>query len=47
MELTELDQLMRQEYPKMSYNTIYRNIKEFSEIGIVEENQMKMMVKPK
>ncbi|MCZ3393642.1 transcriptional repressor, partial [Enterococcus faecium] len=39
MELTELDQLMRQEYPKMSYNTIYRNIKEFSEIGIVEENQ--------
>lgn len=39
MGLTELDQLMRQEYPKMSYNTIYRNIKEFSEIGIVEENQ--------
>jgi Fur family zinc uptake transcriptional regulator len=39
MELTELDQMMRREYPKMSYNTIYRNVKEFAEIGIVEENQ--------
>jgi Fur family zinc uptake transcriptional regulator len=39
LELTELDQLMRCEYPKMSHNTIYRNVKEFAEIGIVEENQ--------
>lgn len=39
IELTKLDQLMREKYPKMSHNTIYRNVKEFATIGIVEESQ--------
>ncbi|MEE6657964.1 transcriptional repressor [Pediococcus acidilactici] len=39
LELTELDRLMRLEFPKMSHNTIYRNVKEFAALGIVEENQ--------
>lgn len=39
LELTELDRLMRLQFPKMSHNTIYRNVKEFAALGIVEENQ--------
>lgn len=39
LELTELNRLMRLQFPKMSHNTIYRNVKEFAALGIVEENQ--------
>lgn len=35
-EVTEVDKQMRKIYPTMSYNTVYRNLKEFEEIGIIE-----------
>lgn len=40
IEITKLDQLMRKQYPKMSHNTIYRNVKEFQDIGLVEEQKI-------
>lgn len=38
IEVTSIDQFMRQSFPKMSHNTIYRNIAEFTDLGIVERN---------
>ncbi len=34
--MTSIDNFMRQTFPNMSHNTIYRNISEFAELGIVE-----------
>ncbi|WP_172187557.1 Fur family transcriptional regulator [Lentilactobacillus kribbianus] len=36
--VTSIDQFMRQSFPNMSHNTIYRNIAEFTELGIVEKS---------
>lgn len=36
ISLSQLDQKMRLLFPKMSHNTIYRNVKEMQEIGILE-----------
>lgn len=36
LDVTKVDEYLRQLYPGMSHNTIYRNLKEFEEIGIVE-----------
>lgn len=36
IDVTSIDDFMRQSFPKMSHNTIYRNISEFADIGIVE-----------
>jgi len=36
VDVTKVDEYLRQLYPGMSHNTIYRNLKEFEEIGIVE-----------
>lgn len=35
-EVTQVDKHMREIYPTMSYNTVYRNLKEFEQIGIIE-----------
>ncbi|WP_057770081.1 Fur family transcriptional regulator [Lactobacillus selangorensis] len=37
--VTALDAYMRKRYPGMSHNTIYRNVKEFVEAGILEEQE--------
>ncbi|MBA1393222.1 transcriptional repressor [Lactobacillus sp. XV13L] len=34
--LTQLDQHMRTFFPKMSHDTIYRNVKEMQQIGVLE-----------
>lgn len=34
--LTNIDEQIRKLYPGMSHNTVYRNIKEFADAGIVE-----------
>lgn len=39
--VTEVDTHMRRLAPNMSHNTIYRNIKEFAAIGIVETQERK------
>lgn len=36
VEVTSIDNFMRHTFPKMSHNTIYRNISEFADLGIVE-----------
>ena len=36
LDITELDDQMRQIYPGISHNTIYRNLSEFQELGLVE-----------
>ncbi len=36
VEVTSIDDFMRQTFPNMSHNTIYRNISEFADLGIVE-----------
>lgn len=36
-EVTQVDAYMRDFYPGMSHATIYRNIKEFEELGLVEQ----------
>ncbi|WEV39524.1 Fur family transcriptional regulator [Lactobacillus sp. ESL0684] len=36
LSLTQLDKHLRQHFPKMSHDTIYRNVKEMQEIGILE-----------
>lgn len=36
IDVTEIDDYLRQLYPGMSHNTIYRNLKEFESLGIVE-----------
>ncbi|MDF7671871.1 Fur family transcriptional regulator [Lactobacillus sp. ESL0701] len=36
LSLTQLDKHLRQHFSKMSHDTIYRNVKEMQEIGIVE-----------
>lgn len=41
VEVTVVDEFMRQLFPKMSHNTIYRNISEFQELGIVERQVQK------
>lgn len=35
-DVTTVDQYLRELYPGMSHNTIYRNLKEFETLGIVE-----------
>ncbi|PWG00044.1 Fur family transcriptional regulator [Levilactobacillus bambusae] len=35
--VTTVDDFMHREFPGMSHNTIYRNIKEFKECGLVEQ----------
>ena len=37
VSVATVDKYMHEIYPKMSHNTIYRNIKEFEEIGIIEQ----------
>lgn len=37
VDVTVVDDYMRNQYPGMSHNTIYRNIKEFKEMGLVEQ----------
>ncbi len=36
VDVTSIDEFMRKTFPKMSHNTIYRNISEFADLGIVE-----------
>ena len=36
VSVTEIDKHMRQFYPGVSHNTVYRNLEEFQEIGLVE-----------
>ena len=36
LEVTQVDKHMREIYPTMSYNTVYRNLREFEQIGIIE-----------
>lgn len=36
ISITEIDRHMRELFPNMSHNTVYRNLKEFSEASIVE-----------
>lgn len=36
-DVTLVDDYMRQLFPSMSHNTVYRNIREFEEAGIVEQ----------
>lgn len=35
-DITTVDSYLRELYPGVSHNTIYRNLKEFEEVGIVE-----------
>ncbi len=37
VDITTVDEYLHQLYPGMSHNTIYRNLKEFDEMGIVEQ----------
>ncbi|MCT4381812.1 Fur family transcriptional regulator [Leuconostoc suionicum] len=37
VSVTDVDNFMQQLYPNVSHTTTYRNIKEFSELGIVEQ----------
>ncbi|MBS1007912.1 Fur family transcriptional regulator [Leuconostoc suionicum] len=37
ISVTDVDNFMQQLYPNVSHTTTYRNIKEFSELGIVEQ----------
>lgn len=37
-DVVTVDAYMRTEFPGMSHNTVYRNLKEFEEVGIVEQN---------
>lgn len=37
VDVTQVDEQMRSNYPKMSHNTVYRNLKEFKQIGLVEQ----------
>ena len=37
LDITELDDQMRQIYPGISHNTIYRNLSEFQELGLVDQ----------
>lgn len=39
IEVTELDAHIREIYPHMSYDTIYRNIKDFEKLGIIETKE--------
>ena len=36
INVSQVDEFMHQLYPKMSHNTIYRNIRDFNRSGIVE-----------
>jgi Fur family zinc uptake transcriptional regulator len=36
VDVTSIDNFMRKTFPNMSHNTIYRNISEFADLGIVE-----------
>ena len=36
VSITQVTEHMKQLYPGMSYNTVYRNLKDFSELGIIE-----------
>lgn len=39
LDITMVDSQMRERYPGISHNTIYRNLEEFKEIGLVEITQ--------
>ncbi|UDM32322.1 Fur family transcriptional regulator [Lentilactobacillus laojiaonis] len=36
VDVTKIDEYMRKTFPRMSHNTIYRNIDEFTQLGLVE-----------
>ena len=38
-DITVVDQAIRQAYPGLSHDTIYRNLKEFERLGLVELRQ--------
>lgn len=35
--ITKVDQFMRQQFPGLSHNTIYRNVRDFVSLGILEQ----------
>ena len=37
--IVEIDQYLREQFPGLSHDTIYRNFKEFEKLGIVELRQ--------
>lgn len=39
LNIVEIDQYLREKYPGLSHDTIYRNFKEFQKLGIVELRQ--------
>lgn len=39
IDITEVDDQMRQEYPGISHNTIYRNLQDFKDLKLVEMSQ--------
>lgn len=39
IDVTAVDAHMRAHFPGMSHNTIYRNIKDFADLGIVEQRE--------
>ncbi|MFD1430172.1 Fur family transcriptional regulator [Lacticaseibacillus mingshuiensis] len=38
VKVTSVDQYMRSRYPGLSHDTIYRNVKEFQKLGILESD---------
>ncbi|KRK64790.1 metal uptake regulator [Companilactobacillus tucceti DSM 20183] len=46
VQISVVDAYMRSLYPGISHNTVYRNVKEFSDIGLVEyQEKNKTMIK--
>ncbi|WP_125588979.1 Fur family transcriptional regulator [Companilactobacillus jidongensis] len=46
IQISDVDEYMKSIYPGISNNTVYRNLKEFSDIGLVEyQEKNKAMIK--